>query len=341
MVMNMKNLCVIGAGSIGRRHIRLLNDRDDVSVSIVEPFEASYKRIEEEIGVFKRYESIDEALASGEVDAVVIATPHGMHAQMAIKALAAGVDVFCEKPMSDSLPECVKMLEAVKKSGKVFQTGFMFRFDPFVVGIKKMIDEGKIGDVVYFSSRFCSYNILLCSVTRHQADHPYSLPMDTIHDTDLLHFFTGRIPDHVYASGYQAGNMELSSNPNFIDIIYRYDTGDLGAMSHFDYVAHPQVHDLMIVGNKGYISGDFMSGDVTVGYIDGSKEEVTLSRETDDIYMAEWQSFIEAINGEHKPENSAESAIVATLLLQCQIDSAKSGKEVDVAKIAEAAGFKY
>ena len=341
MKMGKKRICVVGAGSIGRRHIRLLNERDDVSLSIVEPFEKSYQRIVDEIGTFRRFESIEEALASGEVDAVAIATPHGMHADMAIKALNAGTDVFCEKPMSDSLPDCVKMLEAVRKSGRVFQTGFMFRFDPFIKKMKEIIESGRIGDVVYYSSRFCSYNILLCSVTKHQKDHPYSLPMDTIHDTDLLHYFTGRIPDRVYACGYQAGNLEFSSAPNFLDVIYRYDDGKLGAMSHFDYVVHPQVHDLMIAGDKGYIGGDCMTGEITVGSTDGSKETLTVSRDGDDIYRAEWQSFIEAINGEHSPENPAESAIVATLLLQCQIDSAKNGKEVDVAEVARSAGFVY
>lgn len=341
MKMEKKRICVIGAGSIGRRHIRLLNERNDVELSIVEPFAKSYQRIVDEIGTFRRFASLEEALASGEVDAVVIATPHGMHSEMAVKALEAGVDVFCEKPMSDSLPECVKMLEAVKSSGKVFQTGFMFRFDPFIIKMKEIIDSGRIGNVVYFSSRFCSYNILLCSVTKHQKDHPYSLPMDTIHDTDLLYYFTGRIPDHVYACGYQGGDLELTSDPNFLDIIYRYDKGDLGAMSHFDYVVHPQVHDLMIVGDKGYAAGDCMTGDITVGSLDGTKEVISCPREGDNIYRAEWQSFIEAIQGEHKPENPADSAIIATLLLQCQIDSAKAGKEVDVAKVAEAAGFIY
>ena len=87
--------------------------------------------------------------------------------------------------------------------------------------------------------------------------------------------------------------------------------------------------------------GDCMTGEITVGSTDGSKETLTVSRDGDDIYRAEWQSFIEAINGEHSPENPAESAIVATLLLQCQIDSAKAGKEVDVAEVARSAGFVY
>lgn len=334
-----KRLCVVGAGSIGRRHIRLLNERDDVSISIVEPFEKSYQRIVDEIGTFKRFSSMDEAIASGEVDAVVIATPHGMHSEMAIKALNAGLDVFCEKPMSDSLPDCVKMLNAVKTSGRVFQTGFMFRFDPIILKMKEIADSGRIGNIIYFSSRFCSYNILLCSVTRHQADHPYSLPMDTIHDTDLLYFFTGRIPDHVFASGFRAGDLEFSSDPNFLDVIYRYDKGDLGAAAHFDYAVHPQVHDITLVGDKGYIGGDLMSETVTVGSTDGSKEILSIHRDIDDIYRPEWQSFLEAVNGDHAPENPAESAIAATLLLQCQIDSAKSGREVSVAEAAEAAGF--
>ena len=59
------------------------------------------------------YTHLEEALVSGNLDAVVIATPHGMHAEMSIQALDAGVNVFCEKPMSDSVEECMAMQEAV------------------------------------------------------------------------------------------------------------------------------------------------------------------------------------------------------------------------------------
>ena len=73
--MNKLKLCLVGVGSIGRRHLRLLNERDDVTLSVVEPFEPSWQRIVDEVGTFERFASLDEALAAGNIDAVIISTP--------------------------------------------------------------------------------------------------------------------------------------------------------------------------------------------------------------------------------------------------------------------------
>ena len=340
--MEKLRFCLVGVGSIGRRHLRLLKERDDVEVCVVEPFDPSWERAEKECGDTVRYRSLDEALDAEKLDAMLIATPHGMHADMAIRALKAGLHVFCEKPMSDSMEDCVAMLRAAEESGKVFSVGFMFHFDPFIQKVKELIESGRIGNIVHYSSRFGSYNILLCSVTKHQANTPYSVIMDCIHDTDLLCWLTGRVPDYAFSNAIHAGEMELSSPQNVIDTIYRWESGDIAANTHFNYVEHPQVHTLEIVGDKGYIQGDFMVPSIiTIGSIDGTKECITIEREGDNIYRAEWDHFIRAIRGEAVPENPAQSAIYSTLLMQAQKESGMSGKEVNIHEIAARYGFSY
>ena len=341
MVNGKINFCLIGAGSIGRRHLRLLRERDDVAISVVDPSDESWKKAESDFSDVKRYTSFDSALENEKFDAVIVATPHKTHSKLSEQALTAGLNDFCEKPMSDSMEECVAMLNATKASSNVFSVGFMFRFDPFVRKVKELINENRIGKILHYYSRFATYNTLLCSVTRHQENTPYSLIMDCIHDTDLLYFFTGRIPDYVYASAYKSGDMELSSPQNVIDILYRYDSGDIGASCHFNYVEHPQVHTLEIVGDKGYIQGDFMSAKITVGSIDGTVEYIDASRIFDDVYRAEWDNFIRSIRKETLPENPADSAIISTLLMYAQRESAQTGKEVSVRSIAERYGYSY
>ena len=341
MVNGKINFCLIGAGSIGRRHLRLLRERDDVAISVVDPSDESWKKAESDFSDVKRYTSFDSALENEKCDAVKVATPHKTHSKLSEQALTAGLNDFCEKPMSDSMEECVAMLNATKASSNVFSVGFMFRFDPFVRKVKELINENRIGKILHYYSRFATYNTLLCSVTRHQENTPYSLIMDCIHDTDLLYFFTGRIPDYVYASAYKSGDMELSSPQNVIDILYRYDSGDIGASCHFNYVEHPQVHTLEIVGDKGYIQGDFMSAKITVGSIDGTVEYIDASRIFDDVYRAEWDNFIRSIRKETLPENPADSAIISTLLMYAQRESAQTGKEVSVRSIAERYGYSY
>lgn len=337
----MLKFCLVGAGSIGRRHLRLLLERGDVNMAVVEPYEPSWNRIANEYPGLKRFTSLDEALATKELDAVLICTPHSMHASMAIQALKADVHVFCEKPMSDSMKECVDMLHAAQESHKVFSVGFMFHFDPFIQKVKELIDSGRIGKVLHYSSRFATYNTLLCSVTRHQANTPYSLVMDCIHDTDLLCYLTGRVPDYAFCNAMKTGDMELSSPPNFIDTVYRWESADMAAHAHFNYVQHPQVHTLEIAGDKGYIQGDFMKPSILVGSIDGTVEQISMERQFDDVYRAEWDSFIRAVRGEGEVENPASSAIYSTLLMQAQKESAQTGCEVNIHEIAERHGFTY
>lgn len=339
--MEKLKFCLVGAGSIGRRHLRLLQERGDVEMCVVEPFDPSWERVAAECGDVKRHLSMDEALNAQKLDAVLIATPHGMHAAMAIQALKAGVHVFCEKPMSDSMEECVAMLRAAEESGKVFSVGFMFHFDPFVQKVKELINSGRIGTIVHYSSRFATYNTLRCSVTRHQAHTPYSVVMDCIHDTDLLCWFTGRVPDYAFSNAIHAGDLELSSPQNVIDTIYRWESADLAANTHFNYVQYPQVHTLQIAGDRGYIQGDFMAPSITIGGMDGTVEHIALSRDFDDVYRAEWDHFIRAVRGEVEPENPAQSAIFSTLLMQAQKESGMSGAEVSIHEIAARYGFDY
>ena len=214
-------LCLVGAGSIGRRHLRLLLERDDVAMCVVEPNDACRQAVTEEHPQIPFYDSMEAAIKEGGCEAVIIATPHRTHAPLAIKALELGAHVFCEKPMSDSLADCVALLNAAKDSDKVVSIGFMFRFDPFVQKVKEIIESGRIGKIIHYSSRFATYNTLRCSVTRHQEHTPYSLVMDCIHDSDLIYHFTSRIPDYAYSVAYKAGDMPLSSPQNFIDTIYR------------------------------------------------------------------------------------------------------------------------
>ena len=223
----------------------------------------------------------------------------------------------------------------------------MFRFEPFGQKVKEIIDSGKIGKILHYASRFATYNTLLCSVTKHQQNTPYSVVMDCIHDSDLLYHFTGSIPDYAYSNAYHAGDLPLSSPQNFIDTVYRWEDKSMGAHIHFNYVQHPQIHDLQIVGEKGYILGDFMTADVIVGSREDASKEIfsntrsCINSDANNIYRAQWNEFLRAVRGERKPENPPEQAIVSTLLMHSQMESGKSGREVNIHEIAAKCGYQF
>lgn len=93
------------------------------------------------------YHNFTELLQQKDVDAVVIATPDHWHAAMAVRAAAAGKDIYCEKPMSLTVAEGRAMVNAVKKYKRVFQTGSMQRSRPEFRQTVELIRNGYIGDI--------------------------------------------------------------------------------------------------------------------------------------------------------------------------------------------------
>jgi predicted dehydrogenase len=88
---------------------------------------------------------VAELISSNQVDAVIVSTPPQFHEEAALAALAAGKHVLCEKPLSNSLDACRRMVEAAQKSGKTLTTGFNHRYFPAIRFLKRTLADGVIG----------------------------------------------------------------------------------------------------------------------------------------------------------------------------------------------------
>jgi predicted dehydrogenase len=89
-----------------------------------------------------------EVLDRKDIDAVLIGSPDHWHVPMTIDSVEAGKDVYVEKPLTHELAEGKKVLEAVKKSGKVVQVGTQQRSMPHIIKGKELLDAGRLGKVV-------------------------------------------------------------------------------------------------------------------------------------------------------------------------------------------------
>lgn len=95
------------------------------------------------------YISLDDMLSKeNDVDLVSICTPNGLHAEHTIKALKAGFHVCCEKPMAISVDDCDKMIRAAKNENKSLFIVKQNRFNPAVIAVKKIINEGHLGMIL-------------------------------------------------------------------------------------------------------------------------------------------------------------------------------------------------
>lgn len=111
----------------------------------------------DEYGAEHRFGSYQELFASDVVDVLYIATPHTSHCELTIEALGQAKAVLCEKPMGIDADEVKTMIAAAKKNGVFLMEALWSRFNPSIVKVKELIDQGKIGDVAYLNANFGFY----------------------------------------------------------------------------------------------------------------------------------------------------------------------------------------
>ncbi len=134
---------IIGAGGVARSiHLPGFALCPDVEIAAVcDPDPQAARSLE----VSRIFEQPEELLASGGVDAVVIATPNHLHRQIALAAIAAGKHVLCEKPLALNAGDAREMAAAAELAGVVHMTAFTYRFTPALQYLKRLVESGELG----------------------------------------------------------------------------------------------------------------------------------------------------------------------------------------------------
>ena len=321
-------IVVVGCGSIGRRHARVLSCRDDVAVELCEPQRGHLDVALAEVGDVRTHDDFRTMMGS-RPDMVVIATPQGLHADQTAAALDAGVHVLCEKPMADTVANSRRM-QAAAENGPVLNIGFMLHFHPAFIRIKDLIGTGRLGRVLHVHWHIGTYRTLLNSISRHQANVPGAILLDYAHQPDLLRWWLGKMPAAVYASGFRAGDFRLDSDPNVLALTLEYDE-PLLATINLNYVQHPERAECEVIGDQGWARCDLHSGQLELGSrADESRSKERFGVEKDDMIAAEHQAFFDAIDGKRGPESPPEDAIASMYVIEAAIASWREGRRVEI-----------
>lgn len=141
---------VIGAGSISEMHLNAYAANPAAAiVAICDINEKRAKTAADKYGAEKSFADYRELLADPAIDAVSICTWNDTHAPIAIAALDAGKHVLVEKPLCRTVEEALAIEEAVRRSGKQLQVGFVRRYDPNVRMLQRFIDAGEFGEIYF------------------------------------------------------------------------------------------------------------------------------------------------------------------------------------------------
>ena len=175
---------VIGAGIMGSGHALYISESVkgarvagiyDANTTVARKVASKVKKIG---GLSVTvYDSIQSMLSAKEITAIIIASPDNLHAEHLSMAIAAGKDVLCEKPLASNDSDAKKVAQTANKSKSIVGIGFMRRFDPAYLELKRVIRSGKYGKVLQIrctsrnvSSPTATTAMLLTNVAVHEVD---------------------------------------------------------------------------------------------------------------------------------------------------------------------------
>ncbi|MCF3594023.1 Gfo/Idh/MocA family oxidoreductase [Rhodobacteraceae bacterium LMO-12] len=193
-------ICVAGAyGAFGIKHLDALAAIEGVEVtSVMGPTEAKINALAAERGIGHAATTLEACLARDDVDAVILSTPTGLHAEQTIACMKAGKPVLVEIPMADNLADSEEIVRVQKETGVLAMAGQVRRFNPSHQWIhnKVMAGELKIQQMDVQTYFFRRSNMNAKGEPRSWTDH--LLWHHACHTVDLFQYQTGETVSQAY-----------------------------------------------------------------------------------------------------------------------------------------------
>ena len=335
--MSDLRIAVIGAGMMGADHvIRIQNRIIGAKVSaVVEPDEARANAALEKAADAVWYPNVEAAIEANAMDAVLIATPGQFHEPVLLPALAAGLPILCEKPLTPDAVSSLRIVEAEIATGKkLIQVGFMRRFDKQYMELRELISNGEQGDLL---GLHCAHRNPAVPDTYHND----MLIFDSVvHEIDVVRFLTDSPIKSV-----QVRHMKRNSlNPKGLDdpilVLLETETGVLASVEmnvsvQFGYQVKTEAVFEQGIAEIGRTAGmtRFFDSKVSVA------EHVTFKTRFAEAYDAQIQRWVNAVKKGTIDGPSAWDGYLAAAAVEAGLEALHSGNEIEVDYVARPAFY--
>ncbi len=258
--MNTIRYAVVGLRH-GREHVRIIPKDEKRTVSALCDRDADVleRAAGESAAQPKTFTSFDQLLDWGKFDAVVLATPPHVHAELAAKAIRAGKHVFIEKPLTNTLDEARTLIKAAHDAKTVIQVGYCVRSSQLVRRTMELIRSDRIGRVVFMWWHMFLVYDYGHEGWRQERKYGGGKLIDCLcHYMDILGLFAGAPFHRVTAYGTEPG--KIGPNPDRIaavaTVIFEYENGVKSNVSLSEVTPSPESSLFGLVGTNGMINGN-------------------------------------------------------------------------------------
>ncbi len=325
---------LIGAGRIGKVHAKTIATNPKAKLAFVaDALPQAASDLAAAYGA--KVASVDEIMKSKDVDAVLIGSPTGFHAEQIQAASNAGKSIMCEKPVSLDVPTIHETLKVVEKNKSTLMIGFNRRFDPNFAELERRIRAGAVGDVE-----------LVTVISRDPGPPPLSYIKGSgglfrdmmIHDFDMARFLMGEEFTVVNALGSALVDKAIATEGGDVDtaaVQMQTASGRIAVITNSRRATYGYDQRMEVHGSKGMLSARNIHN-TTVELHNGNGTQADpiqnfFLERYGQAYADELNSFIAAVEtGKRDPRPSGHDGLQAQILADAATESQKTGKPVKV-----------
>lgn len=215
--MSNFHVAIVGCGGLGRTHAECISDIDGLTTeAYCDVALTQAERLFIDFGGAYATDSLDQILEDESINVVYVTTQHDSHADITIRALAAGKHVMLEKPLALTMSECLRVRDAALNASGKLMIAFKMRYFDMVIQAKKLVPEPLIVSMQMMDNRWED-----TSWTNDPIKGGGNVLSQGCHATDLIRFVVGRDPIEVYASG--ANFYQSTGVVDNIAAVFRFD----------------------------------------------------------------------------------------------------------------------
>lgn len=328
----MLNICLIGAGRIGKVHAMAIEGVPGARIShVVDPFPEGAQALAEKYNA--KLVSEDEAFEIDEIDAYIIASSTNTHSPLLERCAAAKKPAFCEKPIDLDYERAAQCKEAVDAAGITCMLGFNRRFDPNFASLKAQLDNGSVGklETLIITSRDpepppIEYINVSGGLFRDMM----------IHDFDMARWLLGEEPTRVYATGSvlvdpaigEAGDIDTAS------VTLSTASGTIAIITNSRRATYGYDQRVEAFGAGGMIQANNNLENAVVrsaaSGVESAKPQFFFLERYADAYRIELTKFVESLQNNTPPPATADDGLKALALADAAMRSLQSGQPVDL-----------
>ena len=324
-------LAIVGLGSIGRRHLRLISEiRPDIKIIVVRSGHGS--ACDEEKMAVKVTDSIGDAIKEG-IQAAIISSPATLHLKQSLELAKNGIHLLIEKPISHTSDRVKELLKIVNENRITTMVGYVLRYDLGAMKFKNWLDNKVKGKILHARIECGSY------LPDWRPDQDYRKTVSALselgggvllelsHEIDYLYWFFGK-PKDVQAQIRNSGTLDINVEDQ-VDLLMTSEQGYCISVQ-IDFNRRHVERKCKVLTTEGELIWDAVNKNVTWKGVNKEQFKYEYNNERNSIYRKQLEVFFDCIENDNDPIVTVKDGINVISLIDAVRNASEKGIKVSL-----------